>query len=372
MKILLYCYAFYPSIGGIETVTKTLADSITELGHNCTVVTETKSNDPDIFPYKVSRTPSRKEILTLMRQHDVICNIELSMKFFVLSKIARKPLIWLHNGYKLLCIDAFGWYEDGPAPMSPWASICFYRKHKGLKFALEQGIKLYSRRWASKFIFKNVAVSEWVAKRQPLRNQVQIYAPFPVANFLPINGQLNKEYDFLFFGRLVAEKGVDVLLRAFHHLLVNTNDKSLKLAIVGYGKAKSGLEKLSEDLRITENVFFLGPKRGQELADEIAKTEVTIVPSTWEEPYGGVALEAIAAGRVPISSRYGGMKEIVGDDGLTFTNGNWMELYERMNEIVYNQELREKQRSKRNEQMSKFDPKNITSEFLLLFHSALK
>jgi glycosyltransferase involved in cell wall biosynthesis len=372
MKILLYCYAFYPSIGGIESTTKTLADSMTDLGHTCTVVTETESQDPDNFRYQISRKPSRKEILALIRQHDVICNIELSMKFFILSKIARKPLIWLHNGYKLLCIDAFGWYEDGPAPMSPWASIRFYRKHKGLKFALDEGIKLYARRWASNFIFKNVAVSEWVAKRQPLRNQIQIYAPFPVANFLSVNGRLNKEYDFLFFGRLVAEKGVDVLLRAFHHLLEKTDDKSLKLAIIGYGKAKEGLEKLSRELGITENVFFLGPKRGQELADEIAKTEVTIAPSTWEEPFGGVTLEAIAAGRVPISSRNGGMKEIVGEEGLTFTNGNWMELYERMNEIVYNQELREKQRSKRKEQMSKFDPKNITSEFLLLFHSALK
>lgn len=108
------------------------------------------------------------------------------------------------------------------------------------------------------------------------------------------------------------------------------------------------------------------------MADEIAKTEVTIAPSTWEEPYGGVALEAIAAGRVPIISRYGGLKEIVGDEGLTFTNGNWMELYERMNEIIHNPELRERQRSKRKEQMSKFDPEKITSEFLSLFHSALK
>jgi glycosyltransferase involved in cell wall biosynthesis len=371
MKVILYCYAFYPSIGGIESVTKTLAETMTEMGHDCTVMTETPSAEPDNFSFKVKRRSTHREILVQIRQHDVIYNIELSMKYFLLSKIARKPLIWVHNGYKLSCIDTFGWYNDGPAPMTPWASVLFYKKCKGLFFAIKEGFKLYSRRWASGLIYKNIAASAWIAMRQPLKNQVQIYPPFTVNQFFTSVGILDKEYDFLYFGRLVPEKGVDVLLRAFKLLLENTAESHYKLAIVGYGSERLNLEKLSQELGLTKNVFFLGPKRGKELIEILTRTEVTVVPSSWEEPLGGVALEAIAAGRIPIISRNGGLQEIVGDEGMSFTNGDWKELSEKMQEIVNNPTLREKLKSKRLEQLEKFDPDQLTAQFLDVFKKAV-
>jgi glycosyltransferase involved in cell wall biosynthesis len=372
MKVILYCYAFYPSIGGIESVTKTLAETITKMGYDCTVITETPSAEPDNFPFKVKRRVSNREMLVQMKQHDVICNIELSMKCFMLSKIARRPLVWVHNGYKLSCIDAVGWYMDGPAPMTPWASILFYLKCKGLFYAAKEGFKLYSRRWASKFIFKNIAASKWIAMRQPLKNQVQIYPPFTVNQFFGSVGILEKEFDFLYFGRLVSEKGVDVLLRAFKLLLENTGRSHFKLAIVGYGSEKSNLEKLCRELELTKNVFFLGPKRGKDLIDILTRTEITVVPSSWEEPLGGVALEAIASGRIPIISRNGGLLEIVGHEGMSFTNGDWKELSEKMNEIVDDPQLREKLKSKRLEQLEKFDTNLLTAQFLDILQKAVK
>lgn len=372
MKVILYCYAFYPSIGGIESVTKTLAQTISEMGHECIVMTETQSQDPDLFAFKVIRTAGSREILSQMRKNDLICCIELSMKYFLLSKIARIPMIWVHNGYKLSCIDAVGWYLDGPAPLTPWASVIFYMKNKGMFYALKEGFKLYSRRWASNLIFKNIAASKWIAMRQPLKNQVQIYPPFTVNQFFSSNGILHKEFDFLYFGRLVSEKGVDVLLHAFKMLLEKPGNKDLKLAIVGYGSAKPDLVKLSAGWDLEKNVFFLGPKRGKDLVDILTKTEITVVPSSWEEPLGGVALEAIAAGRIPIISRNGGLLEIVGDEGLSFENGSFNELSDRMEELINNQKLRELVKSRQIERLDKFDTYLLTSQFLDIFQQAIK
>ena len=134
------------------------------------------------------------------------------MKLFLPSKIAGKPLIWIHNGYRLMCIDALGWYLDKPALINPCKSILFYSKVKGILYSAKEGIKLYARRWTAYQIHCNVAATKWIDKRQPLKNQVQIYTPYPTERFLKISDRLQKDYDFLYVGRLVPEKGVDTLL----------------------------------------------------------------------------------------------------------------------------------------------------------------
>lgn len=371
MKILLYCYAFSPSIGGIETLTETLARNIVKLGYECTVVTETLSEENLNFPFNIIRSPSLKNLSKLIGKVDVVCNIELSMKFFFLSKLASKPLIWVHNGYKLMCIDALGWFGDGPAPIDPWQSFFFYKKKKGLVFSLREGAKLFARRWAANNIYCNVACSKWVDKRQPLKNQVQLYTPYPIERFIAVGEMLDKKYDFMFVGRLVPEKGVDTLLYAFQDLMIKTRNYSFKLAIVGYGAAEGFLKELSSELNLNGNVFFLGPKMGNELLKTIVQTEIAVIPSYWEEPLGGISLELMAAGRIVIVSKNGGMTECIGEAGLTFTNGNWKELSQKMQEAWSNiPAFKESSKEMRKAQINKFEPEQLTHEFIKLFKNA--
>jgi len=371
MNILVYCFAFSPSIGGIEIVTETLSRKLTELGNNCIVLTETQSDKKDDFPFRVVRKPNSKEILKLMKWSDVVCNVELSMKFFLLSKIARRPLFWIHNGYKLSCIDAFGWFENAPAPINPWQSVKFYARKKNITFALKEGFKLYCRRWASAHIAGNIAGSQWIAKRQPLKRQAQIYTPFPVDNFIAIENELNKKYDFVFLGRLVKEKGVETLLNAIKILVKKPNNKSIKLAIIGYGAAENYLKEVAGKLEVEDNVHFLGPRRNEELTDIVSKCEIAVIPSHWEEPMGGAALQLMAAGRIMIVSNNGGLKEVVGKAGLTFENGNAEDLALKMDQLISNEELKVSLLGYRKEQLKKFEPVKLTKEFAELFSMSL-
>ena len=53
MKILLYSSVFWPSLGGVETITATLAENIVRLGQECIVVTETPSEQEDNRSYSL-------------------------------------------------------------------------------------------------------------------------------------------------------------------------------------------------------------------------------------------------------------------------------------------------------------------------------
>jgi glycogen synthase len=116
-------------------------------------------------------------------------------------------------------------------------------------------------------------------------------------------------------GRLEWEKGFTTLLRALP--VVRAQDPAVRTVIVGTGSYRSTLERL---------VAALGPPAGPgapvelpgrldqpELAALMAVADVVVVPSRYE-PFGLVALEAMAVGTCVVVTRTGGLAETVADD----------------------------------------------------------
>ena len=112
----------------------------------------------------------------------------------------------------------------------------------------------------------------------------------------------------LYVGRLSVQKGVENLIRAFK--IVSEKDKDAVLYIVGEGSEMANLINLSINLELADRIIFLGraPDEEVELLYSIAK--VFVMPSI-SEPFGIVALEAIAS-RVPtIMSSQSGVSEVI-------------------------------------------------------------
>jgi len=112
----------------------------------------------------------------------------------------------------------------------------------------------------------------------------------------------------LFLGRLVPNKGCDVLLRAVPQL-----PASAQVWIAGDGPERSKLEELARNLGLGSKVVFLGwapPERVREL---LSRARVLAVPSLWPEPFGLVALEAYASERPVVASSVGGLADLVVD-----------------------------------------------------------
>ena len=109
-------------------------------------------------------------------------------------------------------------------------------------------------------------------------------------------------------GRLVPEKGFDVLVRA----VAETGDR---LVIVGDGDLRPALESLTRSTNA--NVTFAGSVDPGELARDYAAARLVAVPSR-REGFGMVAAEALAAGRAVVGTRVGGLPDLV-TDGVTGT-----------------------------------------------------
>jgi glycosyltransferase involved in cell wall biosynthesis len=373
MRILLYSSVFWPSIGGVETIAATLADNIVSLGHDCVLVTETPLNRKDKSRnYEVVRKPSHKRRLTLARQSSIIHSNGSSVAMFPYARLARKPFIWTHNGYQLSCVDGLGWVDGEAAPMSPLASLRYHYKKKGLTCLIKESVKLTIRRFIANHVDLNIACTQWVAERQPLRNQVVAYTPYSLRSFALASREEPIQYDFIYVGRLVSEKGLPDLLKAFQLLISDPHCQNATLAIVGDGFLKTALRELAQELKLNENIFLLGPKEGTHLVQAIAQARIGIVPSRWEEPMGGVSLELLAAGKNIIVSTNGGHAECVGDAGLKFPNGDYHALHKCMLRLLRDTSLATKQKDNALTQVIAFDEIRLTKNYIKIYEQVIR
>ncbi len=132
---------------------------------------------------------------------------------------------------------------------------------------------------------------------------------------LETEGINDRDQVIFYIGRLVREKGVTTLIRAF--LKISQEMPSAKLIIGGQGPQASELQELVEELDLNDRVWFTGYV-SEELRDWIyRRANVAVFPSLYE-PFGIVALEAMACGTPVIVSDVGGLAEIVshGETGI--------------------------------------------------------
>jgi glycosyltransferase involved in cell wall biosynthesis len=108
----------------------------------------------------------------------------------------------------------------------------------------------------------------------------------------------------VYFGKLIPQKGVDVLLRALEGL-------DARVVVVGFGPERASLEALARDLGVA--ALFTGPLEHRHLRHLLALADACVVPSVFPEAFGMVAAEAAAAGCPPVVARHSGLAEVAED-----------------------------------------------------------
>jgi glycosyltransferase involved in cell wall biosynthesis len=103
----------------------------------------------------------------------------------------------------------------------------------------------------------------------------------------------------LYFGKLIEEKGVQVLLEAMRGV-------DARLVVVGFGPFRPALEAMAPPRR----TLFTGPLEHRHLVQLLPLADVTVVPSVFPEAFGMVAAEAAAAGSAPLVARHSGLAEV--------------------------------------------------------------
>jgi glycosyltransferase involved in cell wall biosynthesis len=124
-----------------------------------------------------------------------------------------------------------------------------------------------------------------------------------------------------YVGRLVREKGVDVLLSAIRDLVVPAY-----LTIVGEGPEKEHLRKLASSGSLSDRCVFIPSVPQSEIPQVMSRFDVLVLPSRarpgWKEQFGRVLIEGMASGAVVVGSNSGDIPNVIGDAGLTFREGD--------------------------------------------------
>ena len=159
-----------------------------------------------------------------------------------------------------------------------------------------------------------------------------------IYNFLPpqfMNGvkevsATDSDY-ILYWGRLVEEKGIDVLIDAMQAV-----DENVKLKIVGAGPERANYEARIMNHGLGDKVRLLGPKYGEDLKKIINSAKAIVVSSLWAENMPFTLLEAMAMGKVVLGARIGGLPEIIDNSrtGYLYDIKNKADLSTKINMIM--------------------------------------
>jgi glycogen(starch) synthase len=323
VKILLGSHHFLPSTGGIETASNLLAREFVAIGHEVRVVTQTEGSG--VFPFPVIRRPGPFALWREVRWCEVFLQNNISLRTLWPLLFLRRPLFIAHQTWIANSDDSVGW------------------RHRLKQWVLRHATSL--------------AISKAIAERLSTPS-IQVGNPYDDVVFTDSpSGPRSKE--LIFVGRLVSDKGANLLLEAMAML-----DAKPRLTIAGDGPERGHLEKLAADLELLPRVEFVGSQTSHQLAALLRQHQILVVPSLWREPFGIVAVEGIACGCVVVGSAEGGLAEAIGPCGLTFPNGDARALTGILARLLADPAERDRLRQNAAAHLAQFTPRQVASVYL--------
>jgi glycosyltransferase involved in cell wall biosynthesis len=355
INLLLYSHDWFPLVGGVQTVTLSLATGLAEWGKNhpnesfeVTFVTQTPANgmDDSKFPFRVVRRPKLSELIGHIRRADVVHLAGPSLAPQALAWLCRTPTVIEHHGYQSVCPNGLLLYE-------PQHNICpghfakgRYRKclecnkkDLGWRGSLRNLVTTFPRRWLCTRAAGNIAVTDHVAGRIALPNTRTIY--HGIENPLGLQARAiamdGNDLSLGYVGRLTREKGLPLLLNAADQL--KKDGIRFHLTFIGDGPQRNELETSVQRLDLANRVTFLGELRGSAFELALRNIQVVVMPSQCEETAGLAAMEQMIRGGVVVVSDVGGLSEVVGGAGLKFPLNDSAALAANLHQIHENSQL---------------------------------
>ena len=329
-------HVFEPSVGGLETVSMMLALEFVARGHEVCVATQTPGTEKPGLPFRVIRRPAPLELLRLTYWSEVMFHNNISLNAAWPLLFIRRPWVIAHHT----------WIPKG-------GSL------RGLKGYLKLALLGRAR---------CISISNAIAAQAKTPSTV-IPNAYNDHLFRKLD-DVRRCNDLVFVGRLVSDKGVDILLKSLSRLR-EQGCAIPQLTIIGDGPEESKLRRMVNDLNLGSSVKFAGRMQGEQLARELNAHSIMVVPSLWNEPFGIVALEGIACGCVVAASAGGGLSDAVGPCGLTFPNGDADALADCLRELLDNPERVNELRRHADEHLARHTKELVVSSYLDVLKKAV-
>lgn len=312
MRLCLYTETALPLVGGQEIAIDQLARKFLDFGHQVVVLAARHRGGAAYrdheLPYRVVRHPrfiSTHRMVGWYRRY--VDRLRRSFPFDVLHCHSVQP-----TGYVAACCrnqkDLHIVLTSQGGDIAPEEE--FLRKPG----ALARGVKALERADAA------IAISDYVERR--LRAVAPDFQPIeripngvdwprfasPVLRPPAFDRRIVPGCYFLFLGRIVHRKGVDVVLRAFQHASAQS---SAQLVIAGDGVDLVAMKRLATQLGIAARTHFVGCVSGDDKIWLLQNAVATVMPSRGWEGLPLVAVESYAAGSPVIAAETPGLQELI-------------------------------------------------------------
>jgi glycosyltransferase involved in cell wall biosynthesis len=232
---------------------------------------------------------------------------------------AGVPVVATVHNYRLVCA-AGPLFRDGKpchdcldGRVLPSVRHGCYRGSRAATVPLALEKKLHGNAWrdlVSAFVFISAAQRDLMTGMglSPER-------AFVKHNLVPAMAvqPAERRHQVAYLGRLDEVKGVPFLMRSWDTFRAGHPESPLRLVVAGGGPLA---DEVSAWGATRPSVAVPGVLTRQEAAQVLSESVAAVVPSRWEEPFGLVAIEAMAAGTAPVAPAAGSFPELV-EDGVT-------------------------------------------------------
>ena len=328
-KLLIYSHVFAPSVGGVESITMTLAEGLADWwkAHpqeniEVTVATQTAAGGADDarFPFAIVRKPGLRGLIRLVGNADAVHLAGPALWPLALGRLLRKPVFVEHHGCQAACPNGLLFFEPAQAPcpghyMAGRYGECLRcnRESVGRVKSARMLASTPVRRWLTNRVAANITPTKWLETVLKLKRMTTIYHGIPELSgeTIPREGPAKIAY----MGRMVSSKGVPILIEAAEKL--RDEGLSFHLKMIGGGpEIESMKSKAREKLQGT--IEFFGAVAPDRLEEILRDVDTVVLPSLGGEVFGLVAAENMLRGKLLIVSDIGALGEVIGNTGLVF------------------------------------------------------
>jgi glycosyltransferase involved in cell wall biosynthesis len=343
LKVLILNSEYPPIGGGAGTATSNLARYMASKGVETKIITSRFGNLPEIEKSKnleIIRVPSRRERADRSGPMEQISFIFVSSWYCLTHFRDWKPdVVWAFFGFPggMTALLLKVLYKIPYIVSLRGGDVPGFRPYDFKKFHRIGGPFI-------KIVWKHS--SGLIANSNGLRNlALNFHHSIPI-DVIPNGVDLNifkpslrngKVPQLLFTGRVVYQKGLDLLVEALSALI----DIPWELAIIGDGSYKDQLHQRIDALGLTKRIRFHGWCNQNQLLPILAQAHIFVNPSRHEGMPNAV-LEAMACGLPVIATRIAGNEDLVknGENGFLVSNENVIELRDALRTLLTDKPLR--------------------------------
>ena len=335
MRILFILENYYPAIGGVETLFKSLIDALSARGIECIILTtklhdlpkKQQENGVTVIRYNylsrylftfLALFPALRYGRTVDFIHTTSYNAGLPASIAGIL-LRKKVIITFHEVWGKL-----------------WFRLPFFnRLSKLLHYLFEQMLLRLP-------FYKFVAVSEFTASRLLKHgispNKIRtIYNGIEYDRWKPLGTATSDQFfDFIYYGRLGISKGLDLLVPAFD--MIAKNNEQVRLHLVLPYKPKNQLNTIKEFIQSSTHaaqIKVYHELKHDALIELICQSDCVVIPS-YSEGFGYIAVESMALGKPIVSSGRGALKEVVGGNVIEMSEHSVEGLAKAMTSAIEN------------------------------------